>query len=102
MTLLQFLNKLRKDGGDITRLKVRMRDAEGSTWRNGLKVNGLRGNRLSVAYGPHEDYQLMAGHSCLSCSVEAISVIPLSNKRLSAPRSNDTSLLVTISKYAGA
>ncbi len=94
MTLLQFLNKLRKSGGDITRLHVRIKNAD-SSWGAGFKVNGLRGKRMTIEYSG--DYVLMSGHSVLSCVVDTMSRISSTRKRnLTGNKENLASILVTV------
>lgn len=94
MTLFQFLNQLRKNGGDISRLKVSKVDASTSIWREGLKINSLRGNRLSVEY--NGDHELMTGHSILKCLVETVSRLPTSKTRLSQPKSAQPAIMIVV------
>lgn len=94
MTLLNFLRQLRKDGGDISKLKVRIKGAD-SGWGEGFKVNGLRGNRMSIEYGGN--YDLTSGHSCLSCIVDTISKLPLNRKKKLTEKSEaQAAILVTV------
>lgn len=96
MTLIHFLNSLRKSGGDITRLRVVKPNAWGSAWEKGLNVAGLRGNRLSVEF-QNNNHELMAGHSCLNCEVESISRVSLGRrKKLSGSIWDSPAILVTI------
>lgn len=94
MTLLQFLNQIRKDGGDISKLKISIRNSESQIWRKGLKVNSLRGNRLSVDHGGN--YELTPSHSCLRSLVETISLVAPSKKSLSNSDTNQASILVVV------
>jgi len=94
MTLFQFLNQVRKNGGDITRLKISKIDGSTSIWREGLKINGLRGNRLSVEY--NGDHELMTGHSILKCLVETVSRLPPSKTKLSQRKSAQPAILIVV------
>lgn len=71
MTLFQFLNLIRKEGVDITRIHVRMARTTG-TWGRGLQLSSLRGNRLGVKTAGDDDYKLHPGHQALRGEVISV------------------------------
>lgn len=82
MTLFQFLNLLRKEGVNLTKLHVRIAGNVGQ-WGKGFQLRKLRGNRLSIKTDFDNDYDLTSGHSILKSSV--ISVSRYTNLRTGGP-----------------
>lgn len=85
MKLIKFLQVARKQGADISRLTIRVKEWHGA-WGKGIRILSLRGNRMRVCLegsaGRTHEMDLAGNHELHRCSVSTITNEPVRPRKL--------------------